>query len=133
MKRVIYSLFFFLLLSGTITAQTDSTFWNDAMAQIAKPTSMEGWVQLKENIDFDYSDFFSENKEAFGLGVNDELILTKSKSDDFGFMHYRFQHTYKGVKVEGCEYILHEQNGRVASANGELVCGLGINVNPCHN
>jgi bacillolysin len=106
---------FVLLLLITIKtySQTDTSFWNNKLAEIAEPTSSKGWIRLKEGKNFPYQNFFAENKQAFGLGQNDEMILKKTKTDELGFTHYRYQHTYKGVKVEGCEYILHTQNGEV--------------------
>jgi Zn-dependent metalloprotease len=37
---------------------------------------------------------------------------------------------YKGIKVEGCEYFLHYQNGKLISTNGKLCIDLNISVIP---
>jgi len=126
----IKSVILFSLIGGNVFSQNDSTFWNSKMAKIAMSNSSPGWVRLKENLQFAPADFFSQNKEAFGLKQDDNLILIKTKSDELGFAHYRYQHNYKGIKVEGCEYILHTRGGNVVSANGKLACNLDFNVTP---
>lgn len=52
------------------------------------------------------SDFFNQNKSQFGLNQNDELILFRIDQDEIGYNHYRYQQFYKGIKVEGAEYII---------------------------
>jgi len=118
------------LIGSDVFSQNDSTFWNSKMSEIAMPNSSPGWVRVKENIQFAPDNFFTQNKDAFGLKQNDNMVLIKTKSDELGFTHYKYQHNYKGVKVEGCEYILHTQGGNVLSANGKLSCNLDINVTP---
>ena len=49
----------------------------------------------------------SEKKTNFGLSENDELQLKSQNADDLAIEHKRYQQYYKGVKVEGGEYILH--------------------------
>lgn len=129
-KIILITVASFLLIMGGAFSQNDTSFWNSKIAEIAEPTSSPGWIRLKEDKNLQYQNFFTENKQAFGLGQNDEMILSRTNIDDLGFIHYRYQHTYKGLKVEGCEYILHTQNNQVISANGKIATDLNINVTP---
>lgn len=131
MKNIILLTVTALFLFGSRAfAQNDTSFWNNKMAEIAMANSSPGWVRLKEDIQFIPNNFFAENKQAFGLKQDDNMILVKTETDDLGFTHYRYQHTYKEIKVEGCEYILHTQNNQVISANGKLACNLNFDVTP---
>ena len=62
--------------------------------------------------------------------LDNELRLTQTSEDQIGEKHYRFDQYYKGIKVEEAQFILHEKNGFVRAANGKLVHGLSININP---
>lgn len=58
------------------------------------------------------------------------MVLMKSESDNLNYQHHSFKQKYKGVTKDGAEYILHEQNGRIASANGFLVLGMQKSIIP---
>ena len=99
MKKIIFIAAITLLLIGSrVFSQNDTSFWNNKMAGIAMPNSSPGWVRLKEGVQFVPENFFLQNKDAFGLKQNDDMILVKTKSDELGHAHYKFQHYYKGVK-----------------------------------
>jgi Zn-dependent metalloprotease len=60
------------------------------------------------------------------------MVLEKSWSDELGFTHHHFQQTYKGVKVQGAEFRVHEREGRVETANGKLATDLELDVVPVY-
>ncbi len=123
-------LLIFILIGINIQAQTDAAFWNRDMQRIAKSSSVNGWVQFKPEGKIKHQDFFQNNKAAFGLKNDDDMVLVQTHSDDLDLVHYKYQHTYKGIPIEGCEYILHTQNDKVISANGKLACDLDKDVTP---
>jgi Zn-dependent metalloprotease len=47
-----------------------------------------------------------------------------------GEIHYRYNQYYKGIEIIGAQYILHEKNGYIRSANGRLVHKLNLDVKP---
>jgi len=118
------------LIGNSVFSQEDTTFWNAKMREIAEGNSAKGWVKIKEEHNLKADKFFSKNKDAFRLKKDDKMDLFGTKTDDIGFTHHKYQQTYKGIKVEGCEYILHEQNGKIITANGKLATDLNINSNP---
>ena len=61
---------------------------------------------------------------------NDEIVEISTLSDNLGMTHTRYQQYHKGLKVIGGEYILHERNGKVVSANGYLQSDLDIDIQP---
>jgi Zn-dependent metalloprotease len=64
-----------------------------------------------------------------GMSSNDSWKLIRSDKDDLGMNHARYQQYYKNLKVITGEYILHEQQGRVLSANGLFLDHLNMNTN----
>ena len=94
-------------------AQIDSAFWNPQMTQLAESNSTNGWVKIKSEKRSNSQTFFVNNKDAFGLTGIDSMEYVSDYTDELGLIHYKFQHLYKGIKVEGCEYILHEADGSI--------------------
>ena len=126
---IIYILFIFLF-SSNVFGQTDSSFWNRGMKNIATPASTCGWIQLKKELSISPLNIFKTCKSAFLLKQNDEMILKKQEKDELGYVHYRYQQTYKGILVEGAEYIVHAKNGVSLKANGKIVDGLTLKTTP---
>jgi bacillolysin len=120
----------FMLVLNTSWAQVDTQFWNPEMKEIAQSTSKVGWVDIKEDVHIEPQQLFLLHKAAFGLGINDEMILRTTNTGISGTNHYKFDHYYKGVKVEGSEYIVHSKNNRIENANGKLVKELNRNTIP---
>ena len=77
-------------------------------------------------------ELFSINKAHTGLEVDDEMILEKEWTDkQIQLNHRKYQHFYKGLKVEGSEYREHFQdNGMVLLSNGLLAEGLDLSATP---
>lgn len=73
----------------------------------AKQLNLNNWQQWM-------STNFFDNNEQFGF----ELIGTEE--DQLGMVHYRFNQTFNGVKVEFASWIVHAKENRVLSMNGEL-------------
>lgn len=60
-----------------------------------------------------------------------QLVLKKAFVDtDLGHHHYRYQQTYKGLRVEFAEFVEHADDGFVGSANGKLVADLEADATP---
>src|SRR6202008_869338 len=53
-----------------------------------------------------------------------------SEIDRIGYKHYRFQQYYKGILVKGGEYLVHEKQGYITSANGTVYSGITARATP---
>jgi bacillolysin len=120
MRLLIFILIIFTPLFNLLGQEEQSNFWNPSMQEIAKSNSQKGWVRMKKGLKAEPKTFFEKHGEAFGLKQNDKMDLKSTQSDELGFTHYWFQQKYKGIDIEGCEYILHAKNGQIVSANGKL-------------
>lgn len=74
--------------------------------------------------------FFNIFTTNFNLTEEDSFVLLKQENDNINFTHYRYQQYYKGIFVTGGEYLLHEKNNLLVSANGNIFNKLNIAVQP---
>jgi bacillolysin len=123
-NRIFFLLLILLSASGFLVAQTEYPFWNNEMSKIATETSNESWINIKPGVTISPLTFFADQKKALGLAVNDEMKLYKTEQDQIGFTHYRFQQYYKGLKVISGEFLLHAKEGKLITANGNMIRGL---------
>ncbi|HMT30689.1 MAG TPA: M4 family metallopeptidase, partial [Bacteroidia bacterium] len=61
---------------------------------------------------------------------DDSWQLIRTDADDIGMNHQRYQQYYRGVPVVTGEYIIHEKNGKMVSANGVFYDGLNLSASP---
>lgn len=57
-------------------------------------------------------------KEVLKTNQNEEFRLYKENTDKLGISHQRYQQYYKGIEIEGAEYLLHGKNGMIEIING---------------
>jgi Zn-dependent metalloprotease len=72
------------------------------------------------------NDFFTAFSSKLQTSSNDTFTLLKKEQDNIGYTHYRFQQNFKGVPLEGVQFLLHEKNGKLTSANGNFYSGLDL-------
>jgi Zn-dependent metalloprotease len=87
-------------------------------------------IKFKEKVQPTLNLFFTEYKKAFDLSGDNEFRLVRQKRDKLGEIHYRYNQYYKGIEIVGAQYILHEKNGYIKSANGRLIHKLNLDVKP---
>ncbi|MFH0893862.1 MAG: M4 family metallopeptidase [Bacteroidota bacterium] len=122
MKKLLTLSVLALLIS--ISAQSQN------LSSIAIADENPNWITFRNPAQLNPATLFTQHKQAFGLGNNDEMILQKTKSDNLGFTHFRYQQYYKGVPVYGSDYMLHQKNKQLLTANGEIIKGLSLNAAP---
>jgi bacillolysin len=57
-------------------------------------------------------------KEQLKMNEQEEMRSLKTEEDNLGFSHQKFQHYYKGLKVEGSTYTIHSKNGAASHMTG---------------
>lgn len=120
-----------LLLNAPVFSQSQKIgYWNRELEKIALYPENPDWINLRPAVVKNGARFFEEHKIAMGLGIEDEMRLSKKETDRIGITHYRYQQYYKGVKMEGCEMIVHEKEGYVTSLNGKMVHAMNKNNKP---
>lgn len=69
-------------------------------------------------------------KSFFKLTADDELVLYKTNTDEFGNSHLKYQHYHIGIPVYGSQIILHCKNNVVYTVNGELFSNVTSGAQP---
>ncbi len=88
------------------------------------------FIKFQEDANYTVNTFFDLLKEEFKFTSDDKMKLLKTTSDQLSFKHYKYNQVYKNIIVYGAEYILHEKEGKLKTANGKFFSGLSFNVNP---
>jgi Zn-dependent metalloprotease len=127
MKAIKSVLCIFVILFVCLGAYSESLA---DLGNIKRSPSGSIWMKFKSDRIVLTQDAFTTNKKKFGLGSDDEMLLLNSEMGGSGVRHSRFQQVYKGIKVEGMQFILHEKYGKIDMANGNIAIGLSLNINP---
>lgn len=83
-------------------------------------------IRFSESSATTVNDFFTAFSSKLQTSSNDTFTLLKKEQDNIGYTHYRFQQHFKGVPLEGVQFLLHEKNGKLTSANGNFYSGLDL-------
>ncbi|RMH87340.1 MAG: T9SS C-terminal target domain-containing protein [Calditrichaeota bacterium] len=94
---------------------------------VSDETRVPRRIYFRDDVSVQREGFFRRYAAAM---PHDQVVQARQLVDDLGMIHTRYQQYHKGLKVIGAEYILHERNGRVVSANGYLQSDLDIDVQP---
>ncbi len=87
-------------------------------------------IQFKDESEVNGTEFFNTFSNELKSSNEDSFKLIRTENDEIGFTHFRYQQLYNGIKVMGGEYLLHEKNGKLISANGNFYSGLSIPIIP---
>jgi Zn-dependent metalloprotease len=74
--------------------------------------------------------FMQNYREALGLTGNDELKPLEVAGDELGITHHRLQQYHRGLEIADRSFLVHEKDGKVYLAHGDIVAGLQIETAP---
>lgn len=118
-----------LIATNRIFAQEDSVFFNSAwLQQNLKPESTPNMLYFIPGNQISGATIFEDHPSNFGLSSDYQMQLYKTETDGIGFIHYRFQQVYKGVKIEDAQFFVHEKDGNTHTASGIMLNSLTLNV-----
>lgn len=118
-----------LFICSNVIAQKQHPL-SDKFKNITKPGSTREWIDFRADSTIKAKAFFTRFQDAFGLSNDDLMTLFKTKKDEIGYTHYRYNQYYKNHRVVFGEYIIHEQpDGTIRVANGRLITGLKLGNN----
>lgn len=113
-----------------VHSDTVQPYWNESLGAIAYMPESAGWYRFKPRAAAGGPQFFVRHKKVFGLGDNDSMVHVRAAKDAAGRTHQRFQQYFNGIPIEGAEFLVHEADGFVTSANGNLLRHLGASEKP---
>ena len=74
--------------------------------------------------------FLMNTKKTFSLSNDNALKPLAVFTDQLGQTHHRLKQFYKGIELADVQFLLHENNGLVFYANGKMIHGLDLDVQP---
>jgi Zn-dependent metalloprotease len=92
-----------------------------AWTRLTKPGSTLRGLKVRDDLKLSARNFFDDCKTALGTTARDEFRLLRTNTDELGMTHFRYQQFYKGYRIEKALYVLHEQDGRITTANGRII------------
>lgn len=60
-------------------------------------------------------------REIHKMNKEEDFELSSTIKDELNFKHDKYHQTYKGIKVEGGEFIAHLQNDDIVTLNGSFL------------
>ena len=89
------------------------------------PTS----VKFEKGSEIQQTQFLTWMKETFEISDDVDFDLKKTDEDDLGYIHYRYNQTYKGIPIDRAEYVVQSINGKVTSFRGSVFDIETVNTN----
>ncbi len=113
----------FLLLAGcyltTFSSSAQSKKSTKEFEKIATSESTLTWMKVDKTLN--KTTFLESAKTVFNLDEKTTLKITSSSMDNIGWIQHRVQQHYNNVPIEGGNYILHEKDGLIQKANGNII------------
>ncbi len=116
----IFSVMLVIFFLPHLCSGQENDFTLKPNAAIFKKVSKLGWVQFQDSFVTDVKTIFQNNKNDFGLTQGYEMKLVRSRPDNYGYTHNKFEEQYNNVKIFGGEFLIHTRNGKVISGNGKI-------------
>ena len=133
MKNYHVTLLLTILSIMGLNAQEKHVFSEKAKAafkKIATPESTLKWMTIKETEKVSKDEFLQKSKAIFDLNAKSNFKEIRVNEGANGWKHHRLQQTFDEIPIFGAEYLLHEKNGLVETANGQIVAGLKLSTTP---
>ena len=118
---------------GILFAQTQKEskkYLDKATITVEDQNISTKYIKFKDEADLSVNEFISEYRSAFSLSDENELRILHEETDELGQKHYRYKQYYNGLELFDTQFLVHEENGTVKSANGEIIQDLHIRTTP---
>ena len=126
--------FFYLIMVffGNYCVMAQSAIKNNRTYEVIQRNekSVPTFIRFSDNVNITHDNFYESLNSEFGFRTEDKFELLKTSADKKGFVHYKYNQTYKGILVFGIQYNIHEKNGIASSANGQYVPSLNVSTEP---
>jgi bacillolysin len=129
-------LLFALTCASDIFAQrltgkdADAICKGSTMVVITEESKAPTMILLGEQTDYKAIEWKKTLAPILGMREDDDLKEYKAMKDMVGFAHHYFHQLYKGLKVQGGEYVIHEKKGRVISFTGLFIENIDLKIIP---
>ena len=123
------------LLSVVVYAQntmdnTANLSFVNAMITMDKQGKAPLKIRFREDEGLTVTSFFEAYRQTFNLSNDNEMKSFRVFTDLLKHTHYRYKQYYKGIELAEVQYLLHEKDGLVFYAHGNIIHGLNLDVEP---
>lgn len=125
MKVYKHGLFCASLLLGMFTAMAQQVPEKDDAIRTSP-----GLIKVDPSKGQSLSEAKTVLQQNLNLALNNDFRLENQETDLLGFVHQRFQQTYKGVPVAFAKPTIHAKDGKVATISGEFYDIKDMSVEP---
>lgn len=94
---------------------------NETIRRMAEKVDPSGFIFFNGETPLNDGDLFTNYKSAMGLGRDDTMEPVSTVTDQLGMTHVRYKQKYKGVPVDGGDYLIHLEDCIELLANGTIV------------
>ena len=101
---------------------------NQAVKAVSERITDRGTLHFRGGLFIAPESFFAANKAHLGLTQDDQMVETSSFETELGEQVARFQQHYRGIPVEGAEYIVRSRNGQLDVLKGRVAEGLDLDA-----
>ncbi|MEZ4923907.1 MAG: M4 family metallopeptidase [Crocinitomicaceae bacterium] len=110
-----------VLFVGILSFALNSISQNSLPTSICSEFKPSGWIYFQPNA-INFGELFTSHKTCFFSQPEDSMEVIRQWDDNImNFHHIRYQQTYQGIEVEGCEFIEHGRNENgLVYANGKI-------------
>ncbi|UVJ41802.1 hypothetical protein NVV94_13865 [Pseudomonas sp. LS1212] len=109
-----------LITTLLVGAMSGCTPKPDKLTDVAAPITSPGWIRFRPEAQVDARSFMSRYGSSLQLAEGTKMRPVSEQTDELGMTHLRYQQYYRGIEVEGAQFLVHAKGTRALSANGEL-------------
>lgn len=132
----IFLIVFFLITftAGSLLASPKANLSSSSLFSKAKIIKNNGDtnidIRYRETSNLTVDSFFETYRSEFNWQNDNTAAAFKITTDELGITHHRFKQYFKGIELADVQFLIHEKNGLVKHAHGDLIHDLDIDVNP---
>lgn len=122
-----------LLLAPSLKGQevyqgraADQVISGSEMIRMTSKSDAPNYVRLRQDAVVPETQFRGWLQKVLKMGDQDELVYLNEIKDQVGYVHYRYQQTFKGFPVEGSMVLLHSKAGNIDAVNGDFFPHLNL-------
>lgn len=109
-----------LITTLLVGAMSGCTPKPDKLTDVAAPITSPGWIRFRPEAQVDARGFMARYGSALQLAEGTKMRPVSEQVDELGMTHLRYHQYYRGLEVEGAQFLVHAKGNRALSANGEL-------------
>ena len=110
----------------TLKKHHASLFFKGSEKVLLKNDNVIAAIQLSKRSKINGVNFLDHLKNQLKLQANTSFKEGQTNSDKLGYQHIRYSQYFRGLKIDGAQFILHQKDGIVKRINGHLYRNINL-------